>query len=384
MTQLIIPLNSQTNWNSPIYNNPESFYDVVFTSEDDSIKIYAHKCILQFNDYFKTFFTTSMRSGKDVDKESNAEVIIVDDLPIIDIILRHIYEGNEINLKNISVTNFYSLTCLASEWLMNNLKKQLFLHIFHNINTFLENDISNLQWIDNHFGDMAEIIFTEYREEYFYGRARINPENKKINGYQLIRECENYIDKNLFKVPIDILNWNIFKKLSQKIQCRIYIAHNLFEKLADIKDSSVVKELHTLIFNSYNRNSKYLTLKQFYAFKNCDGIITSKNQIINQTRAVGIVSYKPLEIIKYTYIGQITFNKWGLDINAINNFNTNDTIFFNDKKYIIDSIQWYDQDVDEAVIGEIFNITLKDCKEIQKIYPATRAYKVEKIDDSTA
>lgn len=363
MTQLIIPNTSQITWKSPAYNNKNSYYDVIFATENNKDKIYAHRCILQFNEYFKTLFTTNMRAGKEVDTESNAEIISIDDTSLIaiDILLRSIYEGKQLDLSNISLNDFYSLTYLANEWIMADIKIQLFIYLQEHIYRFLDNDISCLEWLDIYYSDMKDTPYTliDYKISPYGNRYK-----NVWNGQNLFKKCEEYVNKNIQKTIPEMITWHIFNKFNQTTRCQIYITNNMFEKLSTIDDTETNRNFHLYIVKNYNRYSDILTLEQFNELKTCSHVIKNDNMITSlldrNFNPIRIISFKPFHFIKYTMLGQIGINNNKIEVDSKSNFKKGDTIRFSEKEYKIDKIYWYGKEVNEGCRDEIFHITLQD------------------------
>jgi len=402
-----------------LYNNENSFYDVVFTTQNNTKKIYAHKVFFIKNSYIMSLFK----------QKNGTETVIVEDINIADILLRYFYEGTfDINLNNLNLQTFRKLIETAHQWNIPVLVPY-FTILFSRTPAYLikqiQDDINMISWIEQYFGEESIKTLHEHIVKIFKENLNKNDTdpvfvilyiNKHYKHYmttvedKLIRDLgkyieknkytdnlisiikfpdqyfptykyysnifssylENYIKSNMSLITQDIINTPYFKSIDKKLLCELYIKFNMYDKLCEITDPNVTKYIPEYVKKYYNAESSIFTPEQITILTTENIIIVLKN--LYGYDSVYIESFVPFVAQKYIYLGII------LQVEDENSFyrsfyltpkkpiNKADKLFITGIKlcdYDIEAITHIDGDnkilVDETNTNDTYMITLKEC-----------------------
>ena len=326
------------------------FSDFQIITSDKTI--YLSSFILKSNIYFKTFFDSNLSSDKTKMDMSTYSSSTPQKLAW------YIYSGEfEIDPATTEPDDFFDLVNLTRSWQLVELLHMELRYLYAKWKSILEQDIGYASTLHLHFRDHPKI---EWKYKKNYGEV-YHEYTQYWSGKELMECVSKFLTENKKQISAELIGTDLFEKLPECVQTDVLVRFGKYEKIP-----LSIKYLHHFseAFQKYYKpESKIFTLKQISLLKGEINIGGPDYLPIIANRTVSLKSLIPFRATLYTYIGEVVKSDHSgmLKINVVGTLKKSSCLYAEGESFEIVKLSWNGDEIDEALSGETYSITLKNC-----------------------
>lgn len=334
--------------------NDETTSDFVIEDANGNC-LYLHKFILKASPFFKTYFDTKV-GGK------NKNRLRVNNIHAVKILAKYFYSGDIVIPADIEDDLFFEIVDLSNQWF-----------IFENLQNAFR------KFINSHWQEMAKRDIKNIALFYNFFRSD--------NFIYFVLDLKSYLEKNRDAISVEMIDSDIFKKLSEDIQLETIVKFNQFDKIHH-KNPIDLRCLPTYLQKYYDPKSMIFSEKQLAA------LTCAKKYIFHEKceyhycheytcafpdckychDVLVINTLIPFQAKRYTALAKIFYdiNNKKFSIELCDDIDITDVLYGDDCSgtITIESMYWYGKPVTHGYRGNKYNVEFSDTPVLKELHDA--------------